>query len=267
MSETPILTHSQRAFLLGGVSLFALQGIAACAQMKPAPTITYTPEVATPVGTGAVDTGAVGQPYQPSTDGIGTTLALGEEDGGISAPYDPGSATTLALGEEEGPAYAPVPDSGTATTLAIGEEDGSGPIPVEPDGGIGDGAGPPPFVTTLAIGEEDGQSMTPPIYSDTPTTLAIGEDDGAMPMPGEPIYGIDDGAIPPTDATTLAVGEEDGGIYTPTDSGTVTTLAIGEEDGSGSMPIPSYGDSIGGDVVESYGEPLTVTTFAVGEEG
>jgi len=55
-----------------------------------------------------------------------------------------------------------------ATTLALGEEDGGGtPIPVEPDGGIGDGAGPIPGVpddpifTTLAIGEEDDGGGAP----------------------------------------------------------------------------------------------------------
>ena len=72
------------------------------------------------------------------------------------------------------------------------------PMPVEPDGGIGDGAGPIPGTgTTLALGEEDGGYTLPP-YSDVVTTLAIGEEDGGV-APYQP---------PMTDATTLMVGEE-----------------------------------------------------------
>ena len=72
-----------------------------------------------------------------------------------------------------------------------GADGGGTPMPVEPDGGIGDGAGPPE-ATTLAIGEEDGG--------------------GGAPMPVEPDGGIGDGAGPPPfEATTLALGEEDGG--------------------------------------------------------
>lgn len=77
------------------------------------------------------------------------------------------------------------------------------PIPVEPDGGIGDGAGPIPIAPP---GEDIGA-----------TTLAIGEEDGGGAIPVEPDGGIGDGAGPipldPDDliATTHALGEEDGG--------------------------------------------------------
>jgi hypothetical protein len=64
-----------------------------------------------------------------------------------------------------------------------GADGGGTPMPVEPDGGIGDGAGPPPFIV-----------------------------DGEQRFPVEPDGGIGDGAGPPPfEATTLALGEEDGG--------------------------------------------------------
>jgi len=174
---------------------------------------------------------------------------------------------------------------GMATTLTLGEEDGTGPIPVEPDGGIGDGAGPPPFATTLALGEEDGGGYGQPMNPGFATTLAIGEEDGTGPIPVEPDGGIGDGAGPPPFATTLALGEEDGGGYgQPVDPGFATTLAIGEEDGSGPIPVepdggigdgagpPSFAPTyaIGEDGSGGYGQPLgsdMMTTLAIGEEG
>lgn len=63
-----------------------------------------------------------------------------------------------------------------------GDQGGKSPLmPVEPDGGIGDGAGPPPFIV-----------------------------DSEERFPVEPDGGIGDGARPP-EVTTLALGEEDGG--------------------------------------------------------
>ena len=197
---------------------------------------------------GSVTTLAVGEedgsgpiPVEPDGgigDGAGspsyaTTLAVGEEDGSGPIPVEPDNgigdgaapppfATTFAVGEEDGQYATPV-DTGMATTLAIGEEDGSMPMPVEPDGSIGDGAGPiPGTATTLALGEEDGGYIAPNDPGIV-TTLAIGEEDGSMPMPVEPDGGIGDGAgpipgldgsgvmpyqPPATDVTTLAVGEE-----------------------------------------------------------
>lgn len=171
MALFPIMTRSHRVALLGGVSLIALQGLSACAQKTPAPTTAYTPQVDAPVAPSY--SGTTAGTYEQAGDGVATTLALGEEDGGVYAPDD----------------------SGMATTLALGEEDGTGPIPVEPDGGIGDGATPPPFATTLAIGEEDG-NVYAPVDPGMATTLALGEEDGT-------------GVIydPPT-VTTLAIGEE-----------------------------------------------------------
>jgi len=183
--------------------------------------------------------------------------------------------------------YRPV--DGIATTLAVGEEDGTGPIPVEPDGGIGDGAGPipdavpapydPGFATTLAIGEEDGgtgpyteigpvgtdfgQGYAPPYDSGVATTLAVGEEDGTGPIPVEPDGGIGDGAGLPPVATTLALGEEDGGSYgQPTDPGFATTLAIGEEDGSGPIPVEPDGG-----IGDGAGPIPFAPTYAIGEDG
>lgn len=187
--------------------------------------------------------------YEPATKTPPSATAKGD----ISQKYkliDNNSITTKAIGEEDNSGPIPVePDGGIgdgagpppiATTLAVGEEDGSGPIPVEPDGGIGDGAGPPPFATTFAVGEEDGQyeTLTDP---GTVTTLALGEEDGGYTVPS------DSGTV-----TTLAIGEEDGGYTASPDPGSVTTLAIGEEDGGAS----------------SYEVPTPdITTLAIREEG
>jgi len=122
--------------------------------------------------------------------------------------YEQPTATTFAIGEEDG-AYQSAPPENFATTLAVGEEDGTGPIPVEPDGGIGDGAGPIPTV----------KGDFEPVYIDEPatggavTTFAIGEEDGGIQPPVvqgdfEPVY----------------IDEPAGGF-----GGGVTTLAIGEE--------------------------------------
>lgn len=76
---------------------------------------------------------------QNGTQGVVTTLAIGEETGpGFDPPApDPGSpdVTTLAIGEESGPSpidwpIAWEPGPGEATTLALGEE---GP-PLDGDG-------------------------------------------------------------------------------------------------------------------------------------
>ena len=167
----PTETPKNRAMrpLLGGASLAAILAAAGCSHGMEGKSKTDTMPATTTQTGSATDVTKV------------TTEAVGEEDGAYQAPAGDYIATTLAIGEEDG---------------GIGQ-----PIPVEPDGGIGDGAGPIP---------DDGGTVT---------TLAIGEEDGGIyqPVPG-------DGT-----ATTLAVGEEDGGVYQPVpDSGTVTTLAIGE---------------------------------------
>lgn len=92
-----------------------------------------------------------------------TTLAIGEEDGGMppSQGNNGSTVTTLALGEEDG-GFNQAPTVGT--TEAVGEEDG-GMVTTqalgEEDGGT---------ATTLAVGEEDGGIAT---------TLAVGEEDGS----------------------------------------------------------------------------------------
>ena len=142
-----------------------------------------------------------------------------------------------------------------------------GPMPVEPDGGIGDGAGPipgagdggPPEATTLAIGEEDGGGFGPfPPDPDGPpeaTTLAIGEEDGGGGYPVKPPVG---GGEPP-EVTTFAIGEEDGGGGFPGKPPEVTTLAIGEEDGGGPIPVePDGGIGDGAGPIPGTGDPIPV---------
>jgi len=120
MTRLPVLTHSHRVALLGGVSLIALQGMSACTTPTVAPITGYTPPISTPYAPAPPD-GYVVQPQYLPPDGTATTLAIGEEDGGYGQPVDPGFATTLAIGEEDGGYGQPV-DPGFATTLAIGEE-------------------------------------------------------------------------------------------------------------------------------------------------
>lgn len=113
--------------------------------------------------------------------------------------YEQPTATTFAIGEEDG-GYSGQPTDNFATTLAVGEEDGSGPFPVEPNGGIGDGAGPIPTV----------QGDFEPVYIDDPSYGGIGTDAGPAPtVQGqfEPIY-IDDSGFDNGGVTTLAIGEE-----------------------------------------------------------
>ena len=136
----------------------------------------------------------------------GTPMPV-EPDGGIGdgagpIPGTPKGGETPS-GAKGGNCGSPG-DMGFGTTQALGKENGGTPMPVEPDGGIGDGAGPIPG-TPIPV-EPDG-----------------GIGDGAGPIPGTPIPvepdgGIGDGAGPipvdpdgPPIATTLAIGEEDGG--------------------------------------------------------
>jgi len=94
-------------------------------------------------------------------DGMYTTMAMGEEDGGNAGigpdgnvlPGPGAPATTRMVGEEEGMDGFP----GMATTLAMGEEDGGGT----------------PMITTQAMGEEDGGNpflpAPPPVGVNPPT--------------------------------------------------------------------------------------------------
>jgi len=131
-------------------AVIGLTALSACDTRTASDADVYVPEQAT-----------APQPV----DGVATTLAIGEEDGGYASPSE---------------TYA--------TTFAVGEEDGAGPFPVEPDGGIGDGAGPIPFEPgTPPIGEVEGEYeriYIPPdpdnvgqaVNSGVVTTLAIGEE-------------------------------------------------------------------------------------------
>ena len=119
-------------------------------------------------------------------DGMYTTMAMGEEDGGNAGigpdgnvkPGPGAPATTRMVGEEEGMDGFP----GMATTLAMGEEDGGGT----------------PMITTQAMGEEDGGNpflpapppvgVSPPI--DIKPPVPIPRPDNPFLNPGPPV-GID----------------------------------------------------------------------------
>ncbi len=94
-----------------------------------------------------------------------------------------------------------------------GEDLGEGPFPVEPDGGIGDGAGPLPGDGPFPVEPDGGigDGAGPP-----------GEDLGEGPFPVEPDGGIGDGAGPPPGDGPFPV-EPDGGI------------------GDGAGPLPGLG--------------------------
>jgi len=86
------------------------------------------------------------QVAQLEWDAIATTLALGEEGGGVTTQAlgeegNPPRPSTRRLGEEGGP---------RPTTLAVGEEGGPRPTTKA----VGEEGGQPPKVTTFALGEE-----------------------------------------------------------------------------------------------------------------
>ena len=177
-------------------------------------------------------------PGVPGDDqGQVTTLAIGEEDGGVPQPnpIDDGGVT-------------PPTEDPIATTQAVGEEDGG--IPGQP---IDDGGVPPtedPVATTQAVGEEDGG------------------------IPGQP---IDDGGVtPPTEdpvATTLAIGEEDGGDTSPTDPTTMVgepvsaaTLQDGIQpinDGDGQTT--GFADNVGNSINAVFDENGDLTGVTTGQ--
>ena len=129
-------------------------------------------------------------------DGMYTTMAMGEEDGGNAGigpdgnvlPGPGAPATTRMVGEEEGMDGFPgdgmpnQPPPGMATTMAMGEEDGGGT----------------PMITTQAMGEEDGGNpflpapppvgVSPPI--DIKPPVPIPRPDNPFLNPGPPV-GID----------------------------------------------------------------------------
>ncbi len=94
--------------------------------------------------------------------------------------------------------------------------DGSRPIPVEPDGGIGDGAGPIPDGDPMPVepdsGIGDGAGSIPdgdlkPVEPDSGIGDGAGPIPDDNPMPVEPDGGIGDGAGPPTEVEIDPVEE------------------------------------------------------------
>ncbi len=143
--------------------------------------------------------------------------------------------------------------------------DGAGPIPlgspmpVEPDGGIGDGAGPIPLEDPMPVepdgGIGDGAGPIP-LEDPMPVEPDGGIGDGAGPIPdGEGETGADDGEV------TIMPVEPDGGIgdgagpipdgegETGADDGEVTIMPV-EPDGGigdGAGPIPDGEGETGAD--------------------
>lgn len=96
-----------------------------------------------------------------------------------------GDIVALATEDSEGQ------DDGDTNDSSSGDD---GPIPVEPDGGIGDGAGPP---------QDDGPI---PVEPDGGIGDGAGPPRGDGPFPVEPDGGIGDGAGPlPPEAPPIAV--------------------------------------------------------------
>ncbi len=200
---------------------------------------------------------------QIAPGGIGSTRAMGEEDGRGGAPTPPPaprpapaelegswydqyrlSATTMALGEESGLSIpGPAPSIGNATTMAMGEESGSWGGASTYAVGEEDG----PTITTAMVGEESGtsQPVPPPGVA---TTEALGEESGSW------------GPAP----TTLALGEEGAAPTPPPSSGNATTMALGEESGSWGATTYAMGEE--GGVAPQPAPPAQITTMALGEE-
>lgn len=106
------------------------------------------------------------------------------------------------IGDGAGPITLPVEPG-----VEVVDLDSDRPMPVEPDGGIGDGAGPIPFPAE----PEEGDGDVPVILPVEPG-VEIVDLDGDRPMPVEPDGGIGDGAGPlPVDDSPMPV-EPDGGI-------------------------------------------------------
>ncbi|MFC4348842.1 hypothetical protein ACFO5Q_13395 [Kordiimonas lipolytica] len=143
--------------------------------------------------------------------------------------------------------------------------DGAGPIPlgspmpVEPDGGIGDGAGPIPLEDPMPVepdgGIGDGAGPIPDGEGET------GADDGEVTiMPVEPDGGIGDGAGPIPD------GEGETGA----DDGEVTIMPVepggGIGDGAGPPPDADI-DPVEENIIEGGGEGTKADdTFIASEE-
>ncbi|SDD79429.1 hypothetical protein [Kordiimonas lacus] len=109
--------------------------------------------------------------------------------------------------------------------FGLSADDGNPSLPMEPDGGIGDGAGPIPTGDPLPVEPDGGigDGAGPPPEGDTEDTDGTeGPDGDGTIMPVEPDGGIGDGAGPPPEAegdaestdgeVTILPVEPDGGI-------------------------------------------------------
>ena len=140
------------------------------------------------------------------------------------------------IGDGAGPIAGPMP---VEPDGGIGDGAGpiAGPIPVEPDGGIGDGAGPIPLPFPTEGNSNSGNSADPV----------------TGPIPVEPDGGIGDGAGPIAGPIPI---EPDGGIG----------------DGAGPIPMPvepdgGIGDGAGPITNDNDGNGSTVSTFVGGGIG
>jgi hypothetical protein len=186
-----------------------------------------------------------------------TTMAVGEEDGGLpingKLPNVGDTFTTAAMGEEDG--GLPIND---VTTQAWGEEDSS-PAPFDP------------VYTTMAMGEEDGGggmggSDGFPVPTPRPENPFLG-----MPVPADPPTIAPPSVLPPTFenpfdnrnikdlnpiATTMAMGEEDGGMPSLPPPTTTLPRTYGTTTPGVYQP-PGQPRSYGGGDFQGTGTPFT----------
>ena len=171
-----------------------------------------------------------------------TTMAMGEEDGGL--PIN--DVTTQALGEEDS---SPAPFDPVYTTMAMGEEDGGG--------GMG-GSDPLPF--------RPPADQLDPVPEPRPENPFLG-----MPVPADPPTIAPPSVLPPTFenpfdnsnikdlnpiATTMAMGEEDGGMPSLPPPTTTLPRTYGTTTPGVYQP-PGQPRSYGGGDFQGTGTPFT----------
>jgi|GEM_PF-1713330 len=203
----------------------------------------------------------------------GTTITL-DMLSVVSGDYLRGLVGHSADGSES---FFPVEPNG-----GIGDGAGpiplEGPIPVEPDGGIGDGAGPIVLDDPIPV-ESDGGigDGAGPIALDDPMPVepdggigdgagpipdgdAASDDGGVTIMPVEPDDGIGDGAGPPPDSQGDA-GRDDG-------DGTIMPVEPDGGIGDGAGPPPDVDvDPVEENTIEGGGEGTKADdTFIASEE-
>jgi len=135
--------------------------------------------------------------------------------------FNPDMVTTLAVGEEDGgmPPSPPPPEASEPPTVAPPPPEASEPPEVIDTIGVppSEYVPPPAFVPPPPppeVQRPEAQYTQIPGQGGIATTRMQGEEEGMVGYPGEGIT-LSPGMLPPGMATTLATGEEDGGIPFP----------------------------------------------------